>query len=477
MGLVVTSPILRCLSVEVPLLSMEHRSRKPMPVINVQNFGDSTLSLMNVPSIMKGFGTSFAAIQAAFQAFAINLKKEAGKKGFIPSRLMDDLQASDSKVLNDLVEGLFMKKLSRPAHKRLVMWPAIPDALTMPTFKAVAAPILFGNIGAFDVTMHEKKFMGSVRFSFTGRRIMCAAPWSEVLGVYKDVPLPPAAPEGEAAPAVQQQTSKMVRDWFRNLTEDLSYNCFKAQRVVSELCFVWSMFVNAVEESIEEGLAENLYYGIVAENEAFVCPPGWVCAEVTGNSNLVGLRLSYISAVCMPEFKAASAAHKASGIKSPAEDDVDTIIDKLEEYFATLTPWSPPVPDAGGQNVVEVGENAAVEAADKAPNIGAAAVEATEKAPGDRLFPIEVVENKETPKVGERWVVFRSIEEMACIAKGCRVFVRADVIFIDNDTILQADVCEILEVHEDDGTIKVKYVFKEGEADGVAVRLCLGTIT
>ena len=48
---------------------------------------------------------------------------------------------------------------------------------------------------------------------------------------------------------------------------------------------------------------------------------------------------------------------------------------------------------------------------------------------------------------------------------------------IDNDTILQADVCEILEVHKDDGTIKVKYVFKEGEADGVAVRLCLGTIT
>ena len=122
---------------------------------------------MNVPSIMKGFGTSFAAIQAAFQAFAINLKKEAGKKGFIPSRLMDDLQASDSKVLNDLVEGLFMKKLSLPAHRRLVMWPAIPDALTMPAFKAVAAPILFGNVGAFDVTMHEKKFMGSVRLSFT----------------------------------------------------------------------------------------------------------------------------------------------------------------------------------------------------------------------------------------------------------------------------------------------------------------------
>ena len=237
---------------------------------------------------------------------------------------------------------------------------------------------------------------------------------------------------------------------------------------------MWSMFVNAVEESIEEGLAENLYYGIVAENEAFVCPPGYVCAEVTGNSNLVGLRLSYISQVGMPEFKAASAAHKASGIKSPAEDDVDTIIDKLEEYFATLTPWSPPVPDAA-EVVPDIGA-AAVEAAEKAPDIGAAAV-ATEKAPDDRLFPIEVVENKETPKVGERWVVFRNIEEMACIAKGCRVFVRSDVIFIDNDTILQADVCEILEVHKDDGTIKVKYAFKEGEADGVAVRLCLGTIT
>ena len=403
---------------------MEHKSSKPMPVINVQNFGDSTLSQMNVPSIMKGFGTSFAAIQAAFQAFAINLKKEAGKKGFIPSRLMDDLQASDSKVLNNLVEGLFMNKLSLPAHRRLVMWPAIPDALTMPAFKAVAAPILFGNVGAFDVTMHEKKFMGSVRFSFTGRRIMCAAPWSEVLRVYKDMPPPPEAPEGEAAAPVQQQTSKMVRDWFRNLTEDLSYNLFKAQRVVSELCFVWSMFVNAVEESIEEGLAENLYYGIVAENEAFVCPPGYVCAEVTGNSNLVGLRLSYISAVCMPEFKAASAAHKASGIKSPAEDDVDTIIDKLEEYFATLTPWSPPVPPPA-PDAPEVAPDigaAAVEAAEKAPDIGAAAV-ATEKAPDDRLFPIEVVENKETPKVGERWVVFRNIEEMACIAKGCRVFV------------------------------------------------------
>ena len=204
------------MSVEVPVLSIENKERKPMPVINVQDFSDATLMQMVVPCVAKGYGSSLSGTQAAFQAFAISLKKEAAKKHFVAtSRLMDDLQPGDLNVLTGLLSDLFVKKLSHPAKARLVMWPSIPDAVSLPKLSTALVPVLFGNIGCFEGTTYEKMFLGSIRFAFSGRRVVCAAPWFEVLRAY-----------GEAFPLSEGQpvpSAKSVREWFRNLTEDPSY--------------------------------------------------------------------------------------------------------------------------------------------------------------------------------------------------------------------------------------------------------------
>ena len=461
------------ISVEVPVLSIEHKMRKQMPVINVQDFSDATLSQMNVPCVAKGFGSSLSGVQAAFQAFAIGLKKEAAKKGFLSTtRLMDDLQVGDAKVLEGLLSTLFVKKLSAPAQARFIMWPTIPDAVSLPTLTTAVAPVLFGNVGCFEGTTYEKMFMGSLRFAFSGRRVVCAAPWSEVLQTYTEA-FPPKS-DGEK---VQPTTAKAVREWFRNLTEDPSYNCFKSRRVVSEFRFMWSTCVHAVQESVGEQLASNMYYGVVGESEGFLCPPGWVYSELCGTANLVGLRLFFHSSTCMPDFKNAFESHKQLQIQSAAgEGEAEAIITKLEEHFAALTPWTPPLPESK----LPAAEEIPPADAESKPESKAEDVANNEGGPQDdedkRLFPKELEKSLDQPQVGERWAVFSSVDDMNCIAEGCRVFVRKENVFIDNDTILDANIAEIIEVHEEDGTVKIKYMFKEGELDGVALRLCFGRV-
>ena len=192
---------------------MEHKSRVEMAVMNVQDFGDSRLQMMMTrPCVMKGFGSGLSAIQAAFQTFAIDLKKEAANRKGCPGRLLDDVSPGDAKVLEGIVDKMFIQKLFRQGQMRLAMWPSIPDALSLPTLTSSSSPILFGNIGCYEATMVEKKFCGSVRVAFSGRRIVCAAPWSVVIKAYLK-----ANPrkEGEKSPV-----AKAIRDWFRNLTED-----------------------------------------------------------------------------------------------------------------------------------------------------------------------------------------------------------------------------------------------------------------
>ena len=183
-----------------------------MPVMNVQDFGDSKLRMMSKPCIMKGFGSCLADIQAAFQTFAINLRKEATKVKGCPGRLMDDLSAGDLKVLHGILDNMFTKKLSSPGQKRFIMWPNIDQQMSLPALTSIASPILFGNIGLYEATMCEKKFCGSMRIAFSGRRIVSASPWSVVVNAYKA-----ANPPKEGA---KPPVAKMIRDWYRNLTED-----------------------------------------------------------------------------------------------------------------------------------------------------------------------------------------------------------------------------------------------------------------
>ena len=219
---------------------------------------------------------------------------------------------------------------------------------------------------------------------------------------------------------------------------------------------------------------------MVGEQEGFLCPPGWVYSELSGTANVVGLRLSYLvvlegSRKC---FKDAIDASKDLDLKA-GEADAETIHSKLEEFMAALTPWSAPADAAspaqalpgdlaeatGGQAVADAAEG---EATGGNADAGAAEV--------PQLFPKEVEPSLDQPSVGERWIVFKSVDIMNCVVVGCRVFVREDKIFLQDNTILEADVCEISEVHNDDSTLKMKYVFKEGEIDGVALRLCYGKV-
>ena len=183
-----------------------------MPVMNVQDFSDGKLQMMSKPCIMKGFGSCLSDIQAAFQTFAINLKKEAVKVKGCPGRLMDDLSAGDLKVLNGILHEMFTKKLSQPAQKRFIMWPNIHQEMSVPALTSIASPILFGNVGQYEATMCEKKFCGSMRIAFSGRRIVSASPWSVVVNAYKAANPPK---EGDKPPV-----AKVIRDWYRNLTED-----------------------------------------------------------------------------------------------------------------------------------------------------------------------------------------------------------------------------------------------------------------
>ena len=135
---------------------MEHKSRVEMAVMNVQDFGDSKLQMMTRQCVMKGFGSGLSAIQAAFQTFAINLKKEAASRKGCPGRLMDDVSPGDAKVLEGIVDKMLIKKLSRPGKLRLAMWPSIPDALSLPTLTSSSSPIFSGNIGCYKATMVER---------------------------------------------------------------------------------------------------------------------------------------------------------------------------------------------------------------------------------------------------------------------------------------------------------------------------------
>ena len=59
--------------VKVPILSIESPKLVQMDTVNVQDFNDASLSPLASPVIFKGFGSSLAAQQAAFQGFALNL--------------------------------------------------------------------------------------------------------------------------------------------------------------------------------------------------------------------------------------------------------------------------------------------------------------------------------------------------------------------------------------------------------------------
>ena len=199
---------------KVPILSIECEKFVQMETVNVQDFGDTSLSQLESPVIFKGFGSSLAPLQAALQGFALNLGKEAKKQNGQPGRLMDDFSPGDATVLGKFVETMLTKKLSAPGRKRLVVFSAVPDEVSMPLVVECLQPILFGNVALFEGTMFEKRVSGSLRIAFSGRRTICAAPWASVLEAYAGT----LTPMAEAS--VEPPTAKTVREWFRNLTED-----------------------------------------------------------------------------------------------------------------------------------------------------------------------------------------------------------------------------------------------------------------
>ena len=177
------------------------------------------------------------------------------------------------------------------------------------------------------------------------------------------------------------------------------------------------------------------------------------------------------------------------------EADAETIHAKMQEFFAALTPWSVPqdtpsqLPEAARALAEGLGIGA-VHATNDAHATGGQAPQASTSNDGGAdltLLPTEITRADDLVfTVGEQWVVFSSLRIKNCVSDGTQVFIRKDQVLLKDNTILEADVMEVLEVHSDDSTLKMKFchgrvrdgdiVLPDATMDGVAFNLCFGKV-
>ena len=134
---------------------------------------DTTATMARTPVAISGFSKVLNWMRPAYSQFALGYNKDLGSKGAV-GRVIDSFSESLLTMWGGVVNTEIFSNATAKARHNVVVGGAEQPSCKAPSLQPAMAPHFWASSPMYEVTAHDKLYLGSIRCTWSGSRSVAA---------------------------------------------------------------------------------------------------------------------------------------------------------------------------------------------------------------------------------------------------------------------------------------------------------------